>query len=370
MLCLQELKCSDDRFPLADLESLGYHCAVLGQKIYNGVAVCSKYPIEEKRMALSGPQWGLPEAAWVIGARIRSTWVYSVYVPNGQAVGGIIGRHSRELTLATFSGQVKGNEMGTSIASLDSVGFSVLVFWLFNGVFAMAKSPCEPLFDRFADKMADFVRTNREPNPPQLFLFQNAETKQGKAIIFATPFHSADPRQNPMEYKTDLVAVVVPQHFYLLTEAYMDKSSARPFYLLDFTPSRFVQALQKINSLSGKLAVANGLLALVLSEHSIRSTPFITTSIIAATSSVAWGVSEAIGSKLGSKQFYDHVLEIVDRNLVNDPSNQVMVFYLPWRMEKKLQAFIHEKGWSDFTPKENERKEEGTLRSLLKQPGT
>ena len=43
-LCLQELKLSDDKFPLAALEAAGYHSAVFGQKTYNGVAVLSRSP--------------------------------------------------------------------------------------------------------------------------------------------------------------------------------------------------------------------------------------------------------------------------------------------------------------------------------------
>ena len=43
-LCLQELKLSDDKFPLAALEAAGYHSAVFGQKTYNGVAILSRTP--------------------------------------------------------------------------------------------------------------------------------------------------------------------------------------------------------------------------------------------------------------------------------------------------------------------------------------
>ncbi len=43
-LCLQELKLSDDKFPLKELEAAGYHSAVLGQKTYNGVAILSRAP--------------------------------------------------------------------------------------------------------------------------------------------------------------------------------------------------------------------------------------------------------------------------------------------------------------------------------------
>jgi len=43
-LCLQELKLSDDKFPLDALAAAGYHSAVFGQKTYNGVAILSRTP--------------------------------------------------------------------------------------------------------------------------------------------------------------------------------------------------------------------------------------------------------------------------------------------------------------------------------------
>ena len=44
VLCLQELKLSDDKFPLSELEAAGYYSAVFGQKTYNGVAILSRTP--------------------------------------------------------------------------------------------------------------------------------------------------------------------------------------------------------------------------------------------------------------------------------------------------------------------------------------
>jgi len=41
-LCLQELKLSDDKFPLDALAAAGYQSAVFGQKTYNGVAILSR----------------------------------------------------------------------------------------------------------------------------------------------------------------------------------------------------------------------------------------------------------------------------------------------------------------------------------------
>src|ERR1700716_3764422 len=47
VLCLQETKCPDDKFPLKRFARLGYaHVALNGQKGYHGVAVISKLPFE------------------------------------------------------------------------------------------------------------------------------------------------------------------------------------------------------------------------------------------------------------------------------------------------------------------------------------
>src|SRR3978361_176026 len=47
VLCLQETKCPDDKFPLKRFARLGYtHVALNGQKGYHGVAVLSRLPFD------------------------------------------------------------------------------------------------------------------------------------------------------------------------------------------------------------------------------------------------------------------------------------------------------------------------------------
>ncbi|MEQ9209289.1 MAG: endonuclease/exonuclease/phosphatase family protein, partial [Pseudomonadales bacterium] len=52
VVCLQELKCVDEAFPREEIEALGYNVAVHGQKTYNGVAILSKFPLEDIRTGL------------------------------------------------------------------------------------------------------------------------------------------------------------------------------------------------------------------------------------------------------------------------------------------------------------------------------
>ncbi|MEO1490062.1 MAG: endonuclease/exonuclease/phosphatase family protein, partial [Pseudomonadota bacterium] len=48
ILCLQEIKCEEFKFPAQALADLGYvHQAVCGQKGYHGVATVSRVPIRE-----------------------------------------------------------------------------------------------------------------------------------------------------------------------------------------------------------------------------------------------------------------------------------------------------------------------------------
>jgi exodeoxyribonuclease III len=55
VLCVQELKLTEDKFPLEALQAAGYeHCAVFGQKTYNGVAVMSRAPLRDVVRNITG----------------------------------------------------------------------------------------------------------------------------------------------------------------------------------------------------------------------------------------------------------------------------------------------------------------------------
>jgi exodeoxyribonuclease-3 len=84
VLCLQETKLTDDKFPLAVFEEMGYHCAFAGQKTYNGVAIFSKTPLSD--VVVNIPEFQ-DEQVRVISATIEECRIINVYVPNGAAVG-------------------------------------------------------------------------------------------------------------------------------------------------------------------------------------------------------------------------------------------------------------------------------------------
>lgn len=84
VVCLQETKVTDDRFPIQALADLGYQVVFTGQKTYNGVALLSRLPITDVILALPGAP--LEDEKRFIAATIAGMRVINVYVPNGQAV--------------------------------------------------------------------------------------------------------------------------------------------------------------------------------------------------------------------------------------------------------------------------------------------
>jgi exodeoxyribonuclease III len=85
VVCLQETKCTDEQFPELALRTAGYYCAFHGQKSYNGVAILSRSPLQDVQISLCDEEEDLH--ARVIAATVNQVRVYSIYAPNGQAVG-------------------------------------------------------------------------------------------------------------------------------------------------------------------------------------------------------------------------------------------------------------------------------------------
>jgi exodeoxyribonuclease-3 len=84
VVCLQELKCTEEQFPSEQVRALGYHPAVFGQRSYNGVAILARAPPERvERGFLDGED---DEQARVLSATVLGVRVASLYAPNGQAV--------------------------------------------------------------------------------------------------------------------------------------------------------------------------------------------------------------------------------------------------------------------------------------------
>lgn len=87
VVCLQELKAPQEKFPKADLETAGYHAVWKGQKSWNGVAVLTKnQPAELVRDSLPGDDQD--EASRYLEVRVADFTISSIYVPNGNPLPG------------------------------------------------------------------------------------------------------------------------------------------------------------------------------------------------------------------------------------------------------------------------------------------
>ncbi len=85
VVCLQETKCTQDRFPADTIREAGYKVTVHGQPTYNGVVLLTRETPEDVVRGFAGDP--IPEQARVLGARVGGIRVIDVYVVNGKAIG-------------------------------------------------------------------------------------------------------------------------------------------------------------------------------------------------------------------------------------------------------------------------------------------
>jgi len=85
--CLQELKTSDETFPLAAIRAAGYGAVWSGQKSFNGVAILARdaTPVERLRALPGGPA---DTHSRYIEAEVDGVVVASLYLPNGNPQPG------------------------------------------------------------------------------------------------------------------------------------------------------------------------------------------------------------------------------------------------------------------------------------------
>ncbi len=93
---LQEIKSQDEAFPREQIENLGYNIETHGQKSFNGVALLSKYPLEDVMRGLPGGEGKGREGvddeearyieATVVGK--KALRICGLYLPNGNPAPG------------------------------------------------------------------------------------------------------------------------------------------------------------------------------------------------------------------------------------------------------------------------------------------
>lgn len=89
VVALQEIKTVDEGFPREPIEDLGYNVETHGQKGFNGVALLSKYPLEDVTRGLPGDAAD-EQARWIEAtvAATRPIRICGLYLPNGNPAPG------------------------------------------------------------------------------------------------------------------------------------------------------------------------------------------------------------------------------------------------------------------------------------------
>ena len=85
VLCMQETKCVDEKFPAEEFSNLGYNSESFGQAAYNGVAILSRVKPEQVHRGLPGGEEDAQSR--LLAATVNGIRIVNVYIPNGQAVG-------------------------------------------------------------------------------------------------------------------------------------------------------------------------------------------------------------------------------------------------------------------------------------------
>lgn len=85
VICLQETKCVDENFPFQAIHDAGFETAFFGQKSYNGVAILSKFPIEDVQKGFADDDDESPKR--LIAATIKGVRIVNTYIPNGTELG-------------------------------------------------------------------------------------------------------------------------------------------------------------------------------------------------------------------------------------------------------------------------------------------
>ena len=82
IVCLQELKAPDERFPIAEIRNAGYQAIWHGQKSWNGVAIlCKSGALVEKRRRLPGASEDIQSR--YLEAEVGGLTIGCLYLPNG-----------------------------------------------------------------------------------------------------------------------------------------------------------------------------------------------------------------------------------------------------------------------------------------------
>jgi exodeoxyribonuclease-3 len=86
VLCLQETKVADDKFPAGPIQELGYDVAAHGTGGRNGVAIVSTAGLDNVIRGFPGEPGFPDQEARAVSATCGGLRMWSVYVPNGRSL--------------------------------------------------------------------------------------------------------------------------------------------------------------------------------------------------------------------------------------------------------------------------------------------
>lgn len=86
VVCLQELKAPQEKFPEQAIRDAGYHALWHGQKSWNGVAIITREPAQEVQRGLPGDP--SDEQSRYIEAVYKGVLIACLYLPNGNPAPG------------------------------------------------------------------------------------------------------------------------------------------------------------------------------------------------------------------------------------------------------------------------------------------
>lgn len=85
VVCLQETKLEDAKFPHIEIEAAGYRAYTCGQRTYNGVAILVREGLVAENVTMGLPEF--EDQKRLIAATVNDIRIVCAYVPNGQSVG-------------------------------------------------------------------------------------------------------------------------------------------------------------------------------------------------------------------------------------------------------------------------------------------
>ena len=80
VLCMQETKCTDDKFPILLFQERGYQCQLFGQQSYNGVAILTRDTYETTHR-------GYPGDDETAQSRLITTTINGIHIVNVYKIG-------------------------------------------------------------------------------------------------------------------------------------------------------------------------------------------------------------------------------------------------------------------------------------------